>query len=145
MILQVSGGSQSFNVVNDMRRIARWMRMPCCTNQSSVPQAWKEFDDDGRMKASGTRDRVVDVMEEFFKFTLIMREHVDVLNNRYSERKQRAQQGQLTAGLGAAGGAKEEQKKAPEEEEECDLMCCPAPSKKIKTTYLEEDIDMGDA
>lgn len=144
VVLQVSGGSQSFNVVNDMRRIARWMRMPCCTNQSSVPQAWKEFDDDGRMKESSNRDRVVDVMEEFFKFTLIMREHKDVLNDRYSERKQKAQQGQLTAGLGAAGGAKPESKKAPEEEEqECDLMCCPAPSKKIDATYLEEDVDMG--
>lgn len=142
VLLQVTGGSQSFNVVNDMRRIARWMRMPCCTNQSSVAQAWKEFDDDGRMKPSSMRDRVVDVMEEYFKFTLIMREHVDLLNSRYSERKQLAEQGQLTAGLGAAGGAKPQ---PPHEPEESDLMCCPAPPKTIVPTYLDEDVDLVDA
>ncbi|CAK0821569.1 unnamed protein product, partial [Prorocentrum cordatum] len=65
-VLQVNGGSQSFNVVNELRRLARWMRMPCSTNQSSVAKAWQEFDDDGRMKPSGFRDRVVDVMEEYY-------------------------------------------------------------------------------
>ncbi|CAJ1343518.1 unnamed protein product [Effrenium voratum] len=95
VVLQVNGGSQSFNVVNELRRLARWMRMPCCTNQSSVPKAWQEFDDDGRMKDSDFRDRVVDVMEEYFKFTLIMREHADFLVDRFSERKEIAQKGRL--------------------------------------------------
>ncbi|CAE7866958.1 arsH [Symbiodinium necroappetens] len=95
VVLQVNGGSQSFNAVNELRRLARWMRMPCCTNQSSVPKAWQEFDDDGRMKDSSFRDRVVDVMEEFYKFTLIMREHTDALNDRFSERKEVAQKGRL--------------------------------------------------
>lgn len=63
-LAQVNGGSQSFNVVNALRLLARWMRMPCCTNQSSVPKAWLEFDDDGRMRDSPLRDRVVDVAEE---------------------------------------------------------------------------------
>eukprot|EP00931_Biecheleriopsis_adriatica_P104970 TRINITY_DN79576_c0_g1_i1.p1 TRINITY_DN79576_c0_g1~~TRINITY_DN79576_c0_g1_i1.p1 ORF type:complete len:327 (-),score=66.31 TRINITY_DN79576_c0_g1_i1:141-1121(-) len=142
VVLQVSGGSQSFNVVNDMRRIARWMRMPCCTNQATVPQAWNEFDKDGRMKPSSTRDRVIDVMEEFYQFTLIMREHVENLNNRYSERKQKAQQGQLTAGLGAHGGAKPAAE--PQEPEEDDLLCCPGPSKKIKVEYVQEGQDAMD-
>ena len=95
VVLQVNGGSQSFNVVNELRRLARWMRMPCCTNQSSVPKAWQEFDDDGRMKDSNFRDRVVDVIEEYYKFTLIMREHADFLVDRFSERKEIAQQGRL--------------------------------------------------
>jgi len=95
VVLQVNGGSQSFNVVNELRRLARWMRMPCCTNQSSVAQAWKEFDDDGRMKPSDFRDRVVDVMEEYYKFTLIMREHAGFLNSRYSERKEIIAKGRL--------------------------------------------------
>lgn len=93
-VLQVNGGSQSFNVVNELRRLARWMRMPCCTNQSSIPKAWQEFEN-GRMKASSFRDRVVDVMEEYFKFTLIMREHADFLVDRYSERKEIAEKGRL--------------------------------------------------
>ena len=70
-LVQVCGGSQSFNVVNTLRKLARWMRMPCVTNQSSVPKAWQEFDDKGRMKPSPLRDRVVDVCEEFYKFTLV--------------------------------------------------------------------------
>ena len=94
-VLQVNGGSQSFNVVNELRRLARWMRMPCTTNQSSVAMAWKEFDDDGRMKPSSFRDRLTDVMEEHYKFTLIMREHADFLVDRYSERKEIAKQGRL--------------------------------------------------
>eukprot|EP00434_Breviolum_minutum_P017924 symbB.v1.2.015808.t2/scaffold1190.1/size132987/17 len=69
--------------------------MPCCTNQSSVAKAWQEFDDDGRMKESDFRDRVVDVMEEYYKFTLIMREHADFLVDRFSERKEIAQKGRL--------------------------------------------------
>ena len=95
VVLQVNGGSQSFNAVNELRRLARWMRMPCCTNQSSVAKAWKEFDDEGRMKPSDFRDRVVDVAEEFHKFTLIMREYADDLNDRFSERSEKYEQGKL--------------------------------------------------
>jgi len=95
VVLQVNGGSQSFNVVNELRRLSRWMRMPCCTNQSSVAKAWQEFDDDDRMKPSSFRDRVVDVIEEYYKFTLIMREHADFLVDRFSERKEIAEKGRL--------------------------------------------------
>lgn len=94
VVLQVNGGSQSFNAVNSLRILARWMRMPCCTNQSSVPMAWKEFEN-GRMKSSDFRNRVVDVMEEFYKFTLLMREHADFLVDRYSERKEKEAKGRL--------------------------------------------------
>lgn len=94
-VLQVNGGSQSFNGVNELRRLARWMRMPCTTNQSSVAKAWKEFDDDGRMKSSDYRDRVVDVMEEHLKFTKLMREHADFLVDRWSERREIAEKGRL--------------------------------------------------
>eukprot|EP00854_Cymbomonas_tetramitiformis_P005579 gene5579-6766_t len=95
VVLQVNGGSQSFNVVNELRKLARWLRMPCSTNQSSVPKAWQEFDDDGRMKPSDYRDRVVDVIEEFYKFSLIMREQADFLVDRFSERKEKAEKGRL--------------------------------------------------
>ena len=69
--------------------------MPCTTNQSSVAKAWKEFDDDGRMKPSDFRDRVVDVMEEHIKYTKIMREHADFLVDRWSERREIAEKGRL--------------------------------------------------
>lgn len=69
--------------------------MPCCTNQSSVPKAWTEFEDNGRMKPSDYRDRVVDVMEEFYKFSLVMREYADFLVDRYSERKEKVKEGRL--------------------------------------------------
>jgi arsenical resistance protein ArsH len=69
--------------------------MPCCTNQSSVAKAWQEFDDDGRMKDSDYRDRVVDVAEEFAKFTAVMAPVADDLTNRYSERKEKAKEGRL--------------------------------------------------
>ncbi|TMW55862.1 hypothetical protein Poli38472_008510 [Pythium oligandrum] len=94
-VLQVNGGSQSFNAVNTLRVLSRWMRMPCSTNQSSVPMAWKEFDEHGRMKPSDYRSRVVDVMEEFYKFTWLMREHADFLVDRYSERKEKEAKGRL--------------------------------------------------
>jgi len=94
-VMQVNGGSQSFNAVNELRRLARWMRMPCTVNQSSIAKAWKEFDDDGRLKPSDFRERVVDVMEEHLKFTRILREHADFLVDRYSERREIAEQGRL--------------------------------------------------
>src|SRR5690554_5234319 len=86
-VMQVSGGSQSFNVVNSLRVLGRWMRMLTIPNQSSVPKAWQEFDADGRMKPSAYYDRVVDVMEELIKFTLLVRGRSDYLVDRYSERK----------------------------------------------------------
>ena len=97
LVAQVNGGSQSFNAVNAMRVLARWMRMPCCTNQSSIAKAWKEFEDDenGRMKASDFRDRVVDCAEEMAKFTAIMAGVSEDLNNRYSERKEKEEKGRL--------------------------------------------------
>ncbi|GGY40328.1 arsenical resistance protein ArsH [Pseudoduganella albidiflava] len=89
-VMQVCGGSQSFNVVNTLRLLGRWMRMFTIPNQSSVPMAYKEFDDDGRMRPSAYYDRMVDVMEELFKFTLLMRGRTDYLTDRYSERSERA-------------------------------------------------------
>jgi arsenic resistance protein ArsH len=94
-LAQVNGGSQSFNAVNTMRLLARWMRMPCVTNQSSVAKAWQEFDDDGRMKESSYRDRVIDVAEEFAKFTAICQPVSGDLTNRYSERREKEKEGKL--------------------------------------------------
>lgn len=74
-VMQVCGGSQSFNAVNQMRILGRWMRMITIPNQSSVAKAWQEFDEDGRMKPSPYYDRIVDVMEELMKFTLLTREY----------------------------------------------------------------------
>jgi arsenic resistance protein ArsH len=87
-VCQVSGGSQSFNAVNQLRILGRWMRLIVVPNQSSVPKAWDEFDDAGRMRASPYYDRIVDVMEELVKFTLLTRDCADVLVDRYSERKE---------------------------------------------------------
>jgi len=89
-VMQVSGGSQSFNAVNQMRLLGRWMRMITIPNQSSVAKAYQEFDDDGRMKPSSFYDRVVDVMEELMKFTLLTRDISGYLTDRYSERKENA-------------------------------------------------------
>jgi len=90
-IMQVSGGSQSFNALNQMRVLGRWMRMLTIPNQSSVAKAFLEFDDAGRMKPSAYYDRVVDVMEELIKFTLLVRGRADYLVDRYSERKESAE------------------------------------------------------
>ncbi|MEC4718403.1 arsenical resistance protein ArsH [Noviherbaspirillum sp. CPCC 100848] len=87
-VMQVSGGSQSFNAVNQLRVLGRWMRMVTIPNQSSVAKAYQEFDDNGRMKPSSYYERLVDVMEELFKFTLLVRDRSDYLTSRYSERKE---------------------------------------------------------
>jgi len=91
-VMQVSGGSQSFNAVNQMRILGRWMRMITIPNQSSVAKAWAEFDEAGRMKPSPYYDRIVDVMEELMKFTLLTRGRSGYLTDRYSERKESAAQ-----------------------------------------------------
>lgn len=89
-LMQVSGGSQSFNAVNQMRVLGRWMRMLTIPNQSSIAKAFLEFDEAGRMKPSAYYDRVVDVMEELVKFTLLTRDASPWLTDRYSERKESA-------------------------------------------------------
>ncbi|EKF58824.1 MAG: arsenical resistance protein ArsH [Agrobacterium albertimagni] len=89
-VMQVSGGSQSFNAVNAMRLLGRWMRMITIPNQSSVAKAYQEFDADGRMKPSSYYERVVDVCEELVKFTYLTRDISDYLTDRYSERKEAA-------------------------------------------------------
>ena len=89
-VMQVSGGSQSFNAVNTLRILGRWMRMFTIPNQSSVAKAWQEFDETGRMRPSAYYDRIVDVMEELVRFTLLLRPHTAVLTDRYSERKESA-------------------------------------------------------
>jgi arsenic resistance protein ArsH len=89
-VMEVSGGSQSFNAVNQMRILGRWMRMLTIPNQSSVAKAFLEFEEDGRMKPSAYYDRVVDVMEELVKFTLLTRDAAPYLVDRYSERKESA-------------------------------------------------------
>ena len=89
-VMEVSGGSQSFNAVNQLRILGRWMRMITIPNQSSVAKAYQEFDDQGRMKPSAYYDRVVDVMEELVRFTLLTRDVASFLTDRYSERKETA-------------------------------------------------------
>ena len=90
-VMQVSGGSQSFNAVNQLRILGRWMRLITIPNQSSVAEAFTEFDDNDRMKPSPYYDRIVDVMEELVKFTHLTRDNSSYLVDRYSERKESAQ------------------------------------------------------
>ena len=90
-VMEVSGGSQSFNAVNQLRILGRWMRLLTIPNQSSVPKAYEQFDEAGRMKPSALYDRVVDVMEELYKFTLLTRDLAPYLVDRYSERKEAAE------------------------------------------------------
>lgn len=89
-VMQVSGGSQSFNAVNTLRLLGRWMRMFTIPNQSSVARAYEQFDEAGRMLASPYYDRMVDVMEELLRFTWLLRDRADYLVDRYSERKNQA-------------------------------------------------------
>ena len=91
-LMQVCSGSQSFNSVNQLRILGRWMRMITIPNQSSIPKAFLEFEEDGRMKASSYYDRIVDVMEELYKFTLLTRGQAAYLVDRYSERVETAEQ-----------------------------------------------------
>jgi len=100
-VMQVSGGSQSFNVVNQLRVLGRWMRMITIPNQSSVARAYEQFDEAGRMKPSPYYDRVVDVMEELIKFTLLTRGVSGYLTDRYSERKGEAEKASLRRHLEA--------------------------------------------
>lgn len=90
-VMQVCGGSQSFNAVNQLRVLGRWMRMLTIPNQSSVPKAFLEFDEADRMKPSSYYDRVVDVMEELVRFTYLVRDRQELLVDRYSERKESAE------------------------------------------------------
>jgi arsenical resistance protein ArsH len=96
-VMQVSGGSQSFNAVNSLRLLGRWMRMITIPNQSSLAKAYDEFHEDGTMKDSPYRDRLVDVMEELFKFTTLLRERSEWLIDRYSERRERDYKSELDA------------------------------------------------
>lgn len=119
-IMQVNGGSQSFNTVNSLRVLGRWMRMVTIPNQASLPMAWKMFTDEGdddkwgrpsRLMAGGNRDRLVDCMEEFVRFTLIMRPHMETLGDRYSERTEKrlkADKARIKAEEEAAKAALEE-------------------------------------
>ncbi|MDP2562932.1 arsenical resistance protein ArsH [Psychrobium sp. 1_MG-2023] len=95
-VMQVCGGSQSFNVVNNLRTLGRWMRMFTIPNQSSVPMAWQEFNEDGSMKESNYKKRVVDVMEELFRMTIILRDNQEWLTHRYSENVEEYQDALVT-------------------------------------------------
>ena len=90
-VMQVSAGSQSFNTINTLRVLGRWMRMVTIPNQSSIAKAYLEFDENGRMKPSSYYDRIVDVMEELVRFTVLLRPHAEQLVDRYSERKDQDQ------------------------------------------------------
>lgn len=113
-VMQVSGGSQSFNAVNQMRILGRWMRLITIPNQSSVAKAFEEFNENDRMKPSSYYDRIVDVMEELVKFTLLTRDCAGYLVDRYSERKETAQKAKPVIS-------------APDQPS-CCKTCCPVPA-----------------
>lgn len=122
-VMQVCGGSQSFNAVNQMRVLGRWMRMFTIPNQSSVAKAFKEFDEQGRMKPSSYYDRVVDVMEELVKMTLLLRDRAPYLVDRYSERKEGA--GELSKRVNLAASVQEHDTPAEGHEKPCcGTDCC---------------------
>jgi arsenic resistance protein ArsH len=100
-VMQVCGGSQSFNAVNTLRLLGRWMRMFTIPNQSSVAKAFQEFDAAGRMRPSSYYERIVDVIEELVRFTILLRPHVATLTDRYSERKEVTEKADVTADLSA--------------------------------------------
>lgn len=104
-LMQVSGGSQSFNAVNTMRLLGRWMRMFTIPNQSSIAMAYKEFDEAGRMRPSSYYDRIVDVMEELVRFTILLRPHAAQLVDRYSERREAADRAAPDLAAAATGRA----------------------------------------
>ncbi|MEG3150278.1 arsenical resistance protein ArsH [Sphingomonas sp. ZT3P38] len=104
-VMQVSGGSQSFNAVNTLRLLGRWMRMITIPNQSSIAMAWQEFDSAGRLKPSSYYDRIVDVMEELVRFTVLTRGHAAQLVDRYSERKAAAAKRDATQDLASRSTA----------------------------------------
>jgi len=97
-VMQVSGGSQSFNAVNSLRLLGRWMRMVTIPNQSSIPKAFQECDDQGRMEPSALYDRIVDVMEELVRFTVLLRPHAQQMVDRYSERRKAGRRPAATGG-----------------------------------------------
>ena len=106
-VMQVSGGSQSFNAVNTLRLLGRWMRMITIPNQSSVAKAFQEFDEAGRMKPSAYYERIVDVMEELVRFTVLTRPHATQLVDRYSERKAAGSPVEAAADLSAIAIARQ--------------------------------------
>jgi len=124
-VMQISGGSQSFNAVNSLRVLGRWMRMFTIPNQSSIAMAWQEFDEQGRLKPSAYRERVVDVLEELFKVTLLMRGQKEFLTERFSEQQQEQPMEVPNAealNLVALVASNEESKKASKQEPE--TKCC---------------------
>ncbi|MEW6597859.1 MAG: arsenical resistance protein ArsH [Pseudomonadota bacterium] len=113
-VMQVNAGSQSFNAVNQLRILGRWMRMITIPNQSSVAKAYDEFDDGGRMRPSAYYDRLVDVMEELVKFTLLTRDTADYLVDRYSERKAEGRPAHGAEHLAAVGTGERANSGSPE-------------------------------
>ena len=99
-VMQVCGGSQSFNTVNQLRVLGRWMRLVTIPNQSSIPKAWQAFDDDGRLSDSPLRERVVDVVEELVRFTYLTRGRMTSLADRHSERRESADEATARVGQG---------------------------------------------
>lgn len=123
-VMQVCGGSQSFNAVNQMRVLGRWMRMFTIPNQSSVAKAFNEFDEEGRMKPSPYYDRVVDVMEELVKMTLLLRDRAPYLVDRYSERKESAEE--LSKRVNLAASVQDHATSLAQDEQKpcCGIDCC---------------------